>query len=241
MLDVTTLEGRTFLDVGCGSGLFSLAAAQLGASRVHSFDYDVQSVACATELRRRYAPPSAWTIERGSVLDSAYLASLGSWDIVYSWGVLHHTGAMWTALGNVVQLVNPGGRLFISIYNDQGVRSKLWTIEKRWYVQNPWLRPLLFAGYLGASVTYIAARDLLVRRQAPWKRFQDDANRGMSWYYDVLDWLGGYPFEVATPAAVDAFFGKRAFSRTRLVTRTSGCNEFVFTAPNTVGAAGSDS
>jgi len=240
MLDVATLEGRTFLDVGCGSGLFSLAAAQLGASRVHSFDYDVQSVACATELQHRYLPRGPWTIERGSVLDSAYLTSLGSWDIVYSWGVLHHTGAMWTALANVVQLVKPGGRLFISIYNDQGTRSRAWALEKRWYVQHAWLRPFLIAGYLGASATYGVARDLL-RGRAPWKRFQDDAQRGMSWYYDVLDWLGGYPFEVATPAAVDAFFSARAFIRTRLVTRTSGCNEFVFTAPSPAGAAASNS
>ena len=55
MLDVDSLTGKTFLDVGSGSGLFSLAAIMLGV-KVYSFDYDPQSVACTTELKRRYFP-----------------------------------------------------------------------------------------------------------------------------------------------------------------------------------------
>jgi 2-polyprenyl-3-methyl-5-hydroxy-6-metoxy-1,4-benzoquinol methylase len=72
MLDAVDLKGKTFLDVGCGSGLFSLAARLLGA-RVHSLDYDPSSVQCARELKRRYAPEDLnWTIEEGSALDQAY-------------------------------------------------------------------------------------------------------------------------------------------------------------------------
>jgi len=109
MLEVRDLRGRSFLDVGSGSGLFSLAARRLGATRVHSFDYDADSVACTRELKRRYyANDADWTIEQGSVLDPTYLQPLGTFDIVYSWGVLHHTGDMWRALGNVTDLVHPG-------------------------------------------------------------------------------------------------------------------------------------
>lgn len=94
MLDVEDLRGRSFLDVGCGSGLFSLVARRLGAT-VHSFDVDPQSVACAEELRRRYfTDDSRWVIEPGSVLDEESLSGLGEWDVVYAWGVLHHTGAL---------------------------------------------------------------------------------------------------------------------------------------------------
>src|ERR1700722_16009271 len=55
MLGMENLEGRSFVDIGSGSGLFSLAARNLGA-RVHSFDYDPYSVASTTELKRRYHP-----------------------------------------------------------------------------------------------------------------------------------------------------------------------------------------
>ena len=118
-LGVETLRGMTFLDVGCGSGLFSLAAARLGAKRVHSFDFDPSSVGCASELRRRFFPGSdTWSIEPGSALDPAYLEQLGMWDVVYSWGVLHHTGDMWQALGNVAPLVRSDGTLVVPLSNE---------------------------------------------------------------------------------------------------------------------------
>src|SRR5919198_593261 len=137
MLGQDRLDGLRFLDIGCGSGLSSLAARRLGAS-VHSFDYDLDSVACATELRRRYCPgDSLWAIERGSVLDESYMRGLGCADIVYAWGVLHHTGDLWRAMEHALIPVGPDGVFFVTIYNDQGRRSRRWRELKRRYNELP--------------------------------------------------------------------------------------------------------
>ncbi|MEW5992962.1 MAG: class I SAM-dependent methyltransferase [Candidatus Zixiibacteriota bacterium] len=125
VLERERLDGMRFLDIGSGSGLFSLAARRLGAS-VHSFDFDPQSVACTSELRRRYfTDDSRWTIEQGSALDSSYLAGLGKFDVVYSWGVLHHTGNMWEAMDNLIPNVADDGLLYIALYNDGSVEFQV--------------------------------------------------------------------------------------------------------------------
>jgi ribosomal protein L11 methylase PrmA len=84
MLEVETLEHKRFLDAGSGSGLSSLAARQLGAT-VHSFDYDLDSVACTNELKYRYCSGDTnWHVEHGSVLDKTYMNHLGKFDVVYA-------------------------------------------------------------------------------------------------------------------------------------------------------------
>ncbi len=227
------LEGRTFLDIGCGSGLFSLAARKLGA-RVHSFDLDPLSIACTEELRKRFSPDDEkWTTERGNVLDVDYLNSLGQFDIVYSWGVLHHTGAMWQALENVIPLVPEGGKLFISIYNDQGRMSHCWAALKKFY--NLSSKPVRISVVLMVGTLWFI-RSALVRlvqfqNPLPFSEWAEKKKgRGMSLWHDLVDWVGGYPFEVAKPEEIFDFFRERGFALTRLKTRggKSGCNEFLF-------------
>src|SRR4051812_9066136 len=234
MLGVETLEGRRFLDAGSGSGLFSLAARRLGAERVHSFDFDPQSVACTRELRRRYFDGDPrWEVEEGSVLDERFVAGLGSWDVVYSWGVLHHTGDMWRGLDLARSAVEEGGALFVAIYNDQGVRSTLWKGVKRLYnALPPSARPLLTWLVMWPQIVLGFARAATRERSLGWGLQWDDykRKRGMSRWHDIVDWMGGYPFEVAKPEEVFAFLRERGFELERLVTcgGKSGCNQFVF-------------
>lgn len=234
MLGTDDLKGLSFLDVGSGSGLSSLAAWRLGA-RVHSFDFDPSSVACTAELRRRFADDdeSRWTVEQGSALDREFLASLGRHDVVYSWGVLHHTGDMWAALSNMPDLVADGGTLFLSIYNDQGRASRNWARVKRAYnASGDEMRRVI----VGGARTYFAARrmDVLRRgyrlvRHLPSPQSEQRA-RGMDRERDLVDWVGGWPFEVAKPEQIFDFFRDRGFRLERLTTCGGGlgCNEFVF-------------
>ena len=233
MLGVTDLTGKNFLDIGSGSGIFSLAARRLGAS-VYSFDYDPQSVACTMEIKRRYFDnDSEWVVEHGSVLDVDYLKRLGKWDIVYSWGVLHHTGNMWNALENVTELVRPGGILYIAIYNHQQIMTPVWRLVKQIYNKLPkglkWL--LLIPSLLqlwGPRTIY----DLLrLKPFYTWRHYSEHGVRGMSAWCDLVDWVGGYPFEVAKPEQIFQFYQGRNFTLTKLITCGGklGCNEFVFT------------
>lgn len=229
MLELADLSGKRFVDVGSGSGLFSLAARRLGATVV-SFDVDPESVACTQELHDRYRRgDSEWRIAIGSALDTRYLDTLGQFDIVYAWGVLHHTGAMWQALHNVDRLVSEGGLLFIAIYNDEGGPTRRWAWVKRTYMRLP--RVLRFLVLLPAFVAMwwkALLRDLLLGKPLhTWREYS--RNRGMSPWRDVVDWVGGYPFEASTPEAIFEFYKKRGYSLRKLKTcGGSGCNELVF-------------
>jgi SAM-dependent methyltransferase len=230
LLGVSELKGKRVLDIGCGSGLFSLAARRLGA-RVHSFDIDDKSVECARRLRNMYCPDDVdWTIEQGSALDEEYLRSLGSFDVVYSWGVLHHTGAMWVAIKNAQAVVADEGLFCIAIYNKQPFLSAYWTIVKRVYTQAPRLvRAMMRGGFALFFVSALFVADIL-RARNPASRHRGIGRRGMSTYRDVVDWIGGWPFEVAAPEDVFRAFRDAGFTLKELKTCAGkhGCNEFVF-------------
>lgn len=229
MLVVDNLQGQRILDIGSGSGLFSLAARRLGA-RVHAFDYDPQSVACTEALKRRYFPDDPdWCIEQGSVLDADYLQTLGRFDGVYAWGVLHHTGNLSQALDNAALPVKPGGWLFIAIYNDQGLASRLWQRIKRAYCAGPLSRWLLSAVFLPAFALLHVLVGMVKYRHPLGQFIHYKRRRGMSIHHDWIDWLGGYPFEVAKPEEIFQRYWQQGFTLENLrTTNRLGCNEFVF-------------
>lgn len=234
MLETESLKGKTFLDIGSGSGLFSLAARRMGAS-VHSFDFDSNSYACTKELKRRFFNSDAnWTIEQGSVLDKKYIENLGKFDIVYSWGVLHHTGAMWKALENADLPVKPdGGKLFIAIYNDTGSQAARWKWIKKTYCRlpNPLKTPFAVLAILPDEIKRLINFTITGNPFGYvdyWRNYSSE--RGMNRWRDIIDWVGGYPYEVAAPDEIFEFYKAKGYRLTKMKTRGVGlgCNEFVF-------------
>ncbi len=234
-MNIHDLRGKSFLDIGCGSGLFSQAAFNLGADRVISFDVDPFSAECCRYLHERSGKPSNWQVLEGSVLDNDFLTSLGSFDIVYSWGVLHHTGKMWDALKNSGALVKPGGYYYIAIYNKILARNgstswihPFWIKIKTIYNSNPVIGKFVFQPL--AMAAYLAI--VMARLENPATHIKNyKSHRGMSWKTDATDWLGGYPYEFATVEEIFKFI-KGNFPDLNLtnikVTSGRGLNWYLF-------------
>ncbi len=224
------LDGLSFLDIGCGSGLFSLAAGRLGASQITSLDVDPFSVRCCEQLRESAGSHSHWRIEHGSVLDAAFLSRFEPADIVYAWGSLHHTGQMWQAIRNAAALVRPGGLLYLAIYNRVEGRgsSEYWVRQKKAYNEasatgkrvREWLHCLRY--------TIIPQ---VIRLRNPLSEIRNyGRDRGMNYWIDLRDWLGGYPYEYASTQEVFRFchheLGMELINLAS--TNTLGTNEFLF-------------
>ncbi len=199
------IRGKTFLDIGCGSGIHSYAALELGASRVVSFDFDADAVECCKTLWSRAGNPNNWIILQGSILDDSFVRGLGAFDLVYSWGVLHHTGEMWRAIKSSANLVGKGGLLYIAIYNrvDSPLGSGFWLQVKKTYNSSSRAGRVametMFLSYY--SIMNLGARAISYSRREKGRVYP----RGMELRTDVLDWIGGYPYEFATSMEIRSY------------------------------------
>ena len=234
LLGVSDLNGRSFLDIGCGSGLSSLAAVSLGARPVIGFDADPGSLAASAELRASAGiDAGTWQLLEGSILDPSFLATLGNADVVHAWGSLHHTGALWQAIDNACELVACEGLLVLAIYNDvDGIGgSAEWRRIKSWYSRAPRaLRLLMEWAYIAQRATC----DLLALRNPAARLRGEMCERGMDFRVDVRDWLGGLPYEYASAlAVVERVQGKLGFELCYLnAVQGHSCNEFTFRRPS---------
>jgi SAM-dependent methyltransferase len=229
------IAGKTFLDIGCGSGVHSAAALRLGASRVMAVDLDPQSVAAARAVLERFAPQGPWEVREESVfaLDPA---KWGAFDVVYAWGSLHHTGALREAWQKAALVVAPGGILIVGVYRKTRLCA-LWKIEKWIYSRAPaWCQACARSLFVGAMrlAFFLAGRDFRAYRQSYGKSY-----RGMDYLHDVHDWLGGYPYESLSPPEAEklcraiGFVPVRSFveKRKRLGLFGSGNDEYVWRRP----------
>lgn len=202
------LDGKRFLDIGSGSGLHSLAALRLGAREVVAVDTDPDSVATSQAVLARHAPHGRFRVEQASVFELDP-HRLGDFDTVYSWGVLHHTGDLERAVRCAVALVREGGDLLLALYRRIWM-DWFWKREKRWYAKaSPQAQHR-------ARAVYIALFRLGLRFTG--RRFDDYVadyrrNRGMDFYHDVHDWMGGWPYESIAPDEVERMMAAWALWR----------------------------
>jgi 2-polyprenyl-3-methyl-5-hydroxy-6-metoxy-1,4-benzoquinol methylase len=225
------LAGASMLDIGSGSGLSSLAALRLGARRVVAIDLDEEAVETSRAVLARFAPQAGWEVRRASVFDLAD----GTWpqfDLVHSWGVLHHTGDLSRAIELAAGRVAPKGTLALALYRRTPI-DRFWIAEKRFYTAAPpfiqaTMRGLFKAGYLAG---------LVATGRNPVRYVRDyGAARGMRWSNDVHDWLGGYPYEAVDAAEVTRTVDRLGFSANLVIERPlpafglfgAPCNEYRF-------------
>jgi 2-polyprenyl-6-hydroxyphenyl methylase/3-demethylubiquinone-9 3-methyltransferase len=231
LLRRNTLSGARFLDIGCGSGLFSLAARNLGAT-VHSFDFDADSVQCTHSLKDTYRPSDpSWTIDQGSILDEES-CRIGHFDIVYAWGVLHHTGDMRQAIKNAASLVAPAGHLAVALYRKTPM-CRFWAIEKRWYSQaSQRQQELAYSLYVAAYRARLFVTGKSFRSYVA--SYKNDV-RAMDFHHNARDWLGGYPYESISKDDAMSLLADLGFECIHnncgppsFGLLGSGCNEFLF-------------
>lgn len=227
-MGMENLDGLSFLDIGCGSGLHSIAALHAGAASVHSFDYDPNSVAASRYVHDQVGNPANWTIEQGSVLDEAFMERMPSYDVVYSWGVLHHTGEVWRAVRNAAGRVKPGGLYYIALYSADvqiNPTPEFWLDVKRKYVSSGrFKRRMMELWYIWRFQLHRnpLRLPLFFKRMLEHKK-----KRGMNIFTDIRDWLGGWPMEFVYDAEAIKFCENLGFELKKIKTGEA-CTEFLF-------------
>lgn len=218
--DRPVLQNLSFIDIGCGSGIHSAAALFSHARHIISFDQQEGSVSSTAALRHQLMENDnsfsdrSWDVYLGDVLIQSDLPEVLA-DVVYSWGALHHTRDLWTALENSCRLVKPpedgGGLLLVALYAREMVRDPdYWIYIKQLYLAVDDLA----RGKMERDYGWWILREQVMQKGRNPFQMAEDARlqRGMNFWTDVkdwLDWLGGYPIEFSEAAEVIRFVQQR--------------------------------
>jgi 2-polyprenyl-6-hydroxyphenyl methylase/3-demethylubiquinone-9 3-methyltransferase len=217
------IEGKRVLDLGSGSGIHSLGLLALGAKELVSFDYDPNSVTATTEHWEKKGRPENWKVMHGSILDKAFVNQLGQFDLVYSWGVLHHTGSMWDAINNALSMVRPGGHFFITIYKDDNYQKSI-AIKQKYNAASPAGKRMIERKEIAKLM---AKRAMHLKNPLAWNQ---KIERGMNIYHDLVDWLGGLPYEVASEDEILRWGRQNNLEMERILCKGNygACNYYLF-------------
>lgn len=225
------LAGKTFLDIGSGSGLHSLAALKLGVQSVTAIDIDKDSTKTTIQTLEKHAPEEHnWKALNLNIFKSDNVLQ-EKFDVVYSWGVLHHTGDMWHAIEEASRYVHDHGHLLIALYV-QTPFCGMWKYIKWFYSKLPIFlqKPILWL--------YSLVRLLIMplKGKNPIRFLKTyHKNRGMNFMHDGHDWLGGYPYESVSKDTLEKEMKMRGFTliydyktQKRLAPLGTGCGEYHF-------------
>ena len=222
-LNTNDLTGKRVIDIGSGSGIHSYVFYSMGANELVSFDYDDDSVEATKKVWENSGSPSNWKVMQGSILDREFVKSLGVFDIVYSWGVLHHTGEMWKAIENAISLITPGGIFWISIYQKGPGYTKALKLKKKYNKSSVFGKKIMIYSRIGRMM---AGRILRGRNPFKWNQ---RTTRGMNVYNDLVDWLGGLPYEVASTEEITKFCTTKGLELKEILARPEGaCSIYLF-------------
>jgi 2-polyprenyl-6-hydroxyphenyl methylase/3-demethylubiquinone-9 3-methyltransferase len=198
-----------------------LEAARLGARPVLGIDADSVSVKTSKENAQRWLDDLGQvSFSEASVLDGQQMASFGTFDVVYSWGVLHHTGNMQNAIEIAARSVKPSGQMMIAIYN-QHWTSPIWKAIK-------WLYN--YSGTVGQRVlTSLLLPVIFFAKWLVTGKNPRRMRRGMDFKHNIIDWVGGYPYEYASVGQIKKTLEGLGFRVIKIKPANvpTGCNEFI--------------
>ncbi len=216
------VQGRRIIDIGSGSGIHSFCFHNLGAAELVSVDVDPASVAATTKMWERAGKPENWRVLHGSALDAEFMSGLGTFDLAYSWGVLHHTGSMWEAIDNAQARVAVGGLFWIALYQKGPKYQEHLELKQRYNRASDREKKAI----INREIRKLMLKRLLAGKSPfAWNQRYP---RGMDVYHDLIDWHGGLPYEVADVEEVESFLGERGFTLERYVeVPEGGCSIFL--------------
>ena len=205
ILGTNNIKNKSFLDIGCGSGIHSLSALTLGAKYVESFDLDPINIKNTQNFIEKWWEEKNYDIYQNNILDNNVQNK--KFDIIYSWGVLHHTGNLELAIKNSLKYCKSGSILFLALY-EKTYYCEIWKKIKKFYnSSNKFTKFSILYSYIIFKIIV-----LILLFKNPYKHIRDyqnnEQNRGMLFFNDQVDWVGGYPYESITKKELETIVGE---------------------------------